>query len=589
MLLANNTIYIGFGSHGDFPPWHGWIVAYNAADIQQQTAVFNTTPSAAGSSIWQGGRGLAADPDGSVYCSTGNGNYDGVMSWGETVLRLTPTLDVADWFTPAEYAAWTDDDVDFGSNGPILVPGTNFVIAGGKAGLVALVDRTNMGHEGADTDALQFFTAVPDNDFAIFNTALWNRPDGPMLYLWGNDGVIRQFQMQNGLFNTTPIAANSADVNAGPYSGLAVSSNAFVPESGIFWATSADAGPWPKTGALHAFDATNVNTELWNSSMQASRDALGNFTKFANPTVANGKVYVATDSNQIVAYGLLPVPGIQTVVSAASYTSSAVSPGELIAIFGNRIGPPVPAGPVVDPSGKVGTSLEGLTVTFDGNPAPLLYASPSQINAVVPFAVAGQTTTAMQVSLSGGARFAATLPVGAAAPAVFGIGAGQGAILNQDLSVNLPANPAARGSWISIYATGTGLLTSLVSDGTIISATNLPLSVAPVSVTIGGLPATIGYQGAAPGFVAGVMQINAQSAPSISSRDGCAGNHRRRDRGRPEHSNHVSEIVGQARSQARSLREPRRPALRCAKLALDRPGGLSYRTNTNRLSSQSST
>ena len=155
LLLANNTIYIGFGSHGDFPPWHGWIVAYNAADIQQQTAVFNTTPSAAGSSIWQGGRGLAADPDGHVYCSTGNGNYDGVMSWGETVLRLTPTLDVADWFTPAEYAAWTDDDVDFGSNGPILVPGTNFVIAGGKAGLVALVDRTNMGHEGADTDALQ--------------------------------------------------------------------------------------------------------------------------------------------------------------------------------------------------------------------------------------------------------------------------------------------------------------------------------------------------------------------------------------------------------------------------------------------------
>lgn len=170
----------------------------------------------------------------------------------------------------------------------------------------------------------------------------------------------------------------------------------------------------------------------------------------------------------------------------------------------------------MDPSGKVGTSLEGLTVTFDGNPAPLLYASPSQINAVVPFAVAGQATTAMQVSLSGGAQFAATLPVGAAAPAVFGIGAGQGAILNQDLSVNLPANPAARGSWISIYATGTGLLTSLVSDGTIISATNLPLSVAPVSVTIGGLPATIGYQGAAPGFVAGVMQINAQVPAGVT-------------------------------------------------------------------------
>ena len=118
LLLANGSMYAGFGSHGDYVPWHGWIVAYNAMNLQQQTAVFNTTPSAAGAALWQGGRGLAVDAAGSVYCSTGNGNYDGVMSWGETVLRLTPTLDVADWFTPAEYAAWTDDDMDFGSNGP---------------------------------------------------------------------------------------------------------------------------------------------------------------------------------------------------------------------------------------------------------------------------------------------------------------------------------------------------------------------------------------------------------------------------------------------------------------------------------------
>ena len=503
LLLSNGSIYAGFGSHGDYTPWHGWIVAYNAADLQQQTAVFNTTPSAAGSAVWQGGRGLAADPDGSVYCATGNGNYDGVMSWGESVLRLTPTLEVADWFTPAEYATWTDEDEDFGSNGPILIPGTNLLIAAGKAGLVALVDRTNMGHEGMDTDAVQVFQAAPNDGFAIFNSALWNRPDGPILYTWGTGDSLREFQMQRGTFNPTALAIDSSAQNNYASVGMAVSSNAFVPGSGIFWAVA-----FP--GTLYAFDAMNVSRELWNSTMQSSRDTLGSFTKFANPTVANGKVYVPTASNQITVYGLLPVPGIASAVSAASFTSSAVAPGELIAIFGNSIGPSTPQGPALS-SGKVATSMAGLTVGFDGNLAPLLYGSSGQINAVVPFEIAGQSTTLMAVTAPGGATFTATLPVSAAAPAIFAIGAsGQGAILNGDLSVNSPANPAKRGSWIAIYATGTGLLNSSVADGAIISATNLPLSAAPISVTIGGQPATVGYQGAAPGLVAGVMQINAQ-------------------------------------------------------------------------------
>jgi uncharacterized protein (TIGR03437 family) len=511
LLLANGSIYAGFGSHGDDPPWHGWIVAYNATDLQQQTAVFNTTPSTAGSAIWQGGRGLAADPNGEVYCATGNGNYDGVMSWGETVLHLTPTLSVADWFTPAEYATWTDDDADFGSSGPILVPGTNFLIAGGKAGLVALIDRTNMGHEGLDTNALQVFQAVPNNKFAIFNAALWNRPDGPILYIWGNDDALREFQMQNGLFNTNTLAMNSSILNALPFSGMTVSSNAFVPGSGIFWATSVSDGNLPMPGTLHAFDAMNVSQELWNSDNQGARDTLGSFTKFANPTVANGKVYVPTASNQVTAYGLLAVPGVTAVVSAASFTSSAIAPGELITIFGNSIGPSSSGGLAPPSSSQVPTSLSGYTVSFDGAAAPLLYAAAGQINAVAPFALAGKSTTFMLVSTPAGRVFGATLPVSTAAPAIFVTSAsGQGAILNGDLSVNSPANPAARGSSIAIYATGTGLVSPAVPDGTIVPATNLPLSASAVTVTIGGQAATVSYQGAAPGFVAGVMQINAQ-------------------------------------------------------------------------------
>ncbi len=123
----------------------------------------------------------------------------------------------------------------------------------------------------------------------------------------------------------------------------------------------------------------------------------------------------------------------------------------------------------------------------------------------------------MQVSVAGGAAFTATLPVSVAAPAIFAISAsGQGAILNGNYSVNSAANPAARGAWISIFATGTGALSPAVADGTLVSATNLPVSVAPVSVTIGGQPAVVSYQGGAPGLVAGAMQINAQVPAGVT-------------------------------------------------------------------------
>ena len=239
LLLANGAVYVGFGSHGDFVPWHGWIMAYNASDIPQQTAVFCTTPSGSGVALWQGGRGLAADPNGEVYVATGNGSYDGATNWGESVLHLTPKLEVADWFTPAQYPDWTDDDADFGSSGPILVPGTNLLIAGGKAGLVALMDRTNMGHELAgNTQALETFQAVPAGTFAIYNAALWNRPDGPLLYIWGYQDILRGFQMQNGVFNTSPVTFNSFIQQTYAFAGMSVSSNGFTSGSGVLWVTA---------------------------------------------------------------------------------------------------------------------------------------------------------------------------------------------------------------------------------------------------------------------------------------------------------------------------------------------------------------
>jgi uncharacterized protein (TIGR03437 family) len=520
LLLANGNVYVAFGSHGDFVPWHGWIMAYNAANLSQQVAVLCTTPNAAGAAVWQGGRGLAVDSAGSVYATSGNGNYDGVTSWGESVMRLTPTLDVADWFTPAQFEGWTEDDLDFGSTGPILVPGADLLVTGGKSGLVAVINTSSMGHEEANNpQAVQTFQAVPASSYSLFNSALWDRPDGPLLYLWGFQDALRAFQMQNGVFSNVAVAVNTMVQSTYPFSGLTVSSNGFVPRSGILWATSMSGSTFPAAGTLHAFNAENVATELWNSNLSPNRDTLGNFTKFANPTVANGRVYVPTDSQQLAVYGLLNVPGITAVVSAASFRSSTIAPGELVTIFGNSIGPATPVSFTLNSKGEVPTSLGGVTITINGAPAPLLYVSANQVNAIVPFGVSGVTSAPLQLTAPGGAAFSATLPVSAQAPAIFttaASGSGQGAILNSNLSPNSAANPAGLGSTIAIYASGAGVMSPVQDDGSVTPLSNPPTIAATVTVTIGGQPATVNYHGAAPGLVAGVVQINATVPGNIT-------------------------------------------------------------------------
>ncbi len=519
LLLANGVVYVAFGSHGDTAPWHGWLMGYNASDLTQQTVLFNTSPSAAAASIWQGGRGPAADDLGNVYVVTGNGTYDGTAAWGESVLRLTADGEVADWFTPSVWDALNNTDSDLGSSGPILIPGTNKLLVAGKSGIGLLIDRTNMGHElPSDSQVLQSFIVSEKNGFAVFNAALWPRPDGAIAYFFPSGEPLSAFRMIKGLFETTPFAANSTITNARPVSGMTVSSNAFVEGSGVLWVTSASSNKFPAPGTLHALDATNPATELWNSDLSGGTDTLGKFSKFANPTVANGKVYVPTQSNQVVVYGLHPAPGIQAVVSGASYQGAPVSPGELISIFGYSLGPAQPLFGTVQPNGYFPTILGDVRVLFDNYPAPLLYAGPNQINLAVPYSAAGKAATQIRV-LASGSTYNVTVPVAAVTPAFFSqdsSGTGAGAILNNaDLSLNTAANPAPRGSVIAIYVTGLGFTTPHGVDGGVTSLTNPPLVTAPVAVIIGGVNAEVIYQGAAPGLISGLMQINARVPASI--------------------------------------------------------------------------
>ena len=159
-----------------------------------------------------------------------------------------------------------------------------------------------------------------------------------------------------------------------------------------------------------------------------------------------------------------------------------------------------------------------MKLSFDGKAAPLLFVSSTQINAVVPFALAGGTTT-LTVAAPGGS-YTAKLAVNATSAALFtqsASGSGQGAILNAPTySQNSLSNPAARGASVALYLTGAGPYTPAMADGQLAPATSLPLVELPIQVTIGGLPATVTYQGAAPGLVAGLVQVNVEVPADVT-------------------------------------------------------------------------
>jgi uncharacterized protein (TIGR03437 family) len=204
----------------------------------------------------------------------------------------------------------------------------------------------------------------------------------------------------------------------------------------------------------------------------------------------------------------LPPNGI---VNAANYQGGAISPGEIVALFGTAIGPQIPYGAQVW-DGVMATKLAGARVWFNGTPAPLIYAYPNQLAAVVPYEVAGNTSVQVQVENLVARTPPFSVPVVSATPAMFtanGSGEGQLAALNEDSSVNSPSNPAAKGSIVVLYATGVGILNPPVSDGTLVSATPFPAPVLPIQLTIAGQTAQIQYVGAAPSLVAGTIQINA--------------------------------------------------------------------------------
>jgi uncharacterized protein (TIGR03437 family) len=211
--------------------------------------------------------------------------------------------------------------------------------------------------------------------------------------------------------------------------------------------------------------------------------------------------------------------------AAATSVSGRVAPGEIVSIYGVRLGPTPGVGARLDADGRVATSLAGVQVLFGGTPAPLVYVSDTQINAIAPFEIAGNASTTVQVVTPSGSPPPLNLTVVAADPSLFRSPTGTVAALNQDGTINSPTNPAHLGSVISLYANGAGLLDPPPVDGSI-TGTTLPKPTLHVSVTFDTVPAEILYAAAAPSLVAGVLQINVRipthSTPSIQLQVGSA-------------------------------------------------------------------
>ena len=511
LMLANGNLYVAFGSHADAGNYQGWMMIYNPATLEQK-AVYNSAPNGRQSAFWQSGRAPAVDGNGNIIAATGNGDWDGNVNFGESLLHLSGVdLSLLDWYTPQNWSDLNTEDWDVGSAGVILIPNIHYLLTGGKSGLMYLVDYDSMGHLGPDvTGTVQ---GVQVNAWGMFDMALWDQaPNGPVIYEFDpSEGILKAFQVANNQLNSA-ILSQCVPLGSSLFAGLSVSANGG--QNAIVWLVTGNSDVSGNPATVYALDANNLANVLWDSSLNGTRDQPGAFTKFATPTVVNGRVYVPTLSDAVVVYGSLGgsekagSPVISGVVNSASFVAGAVAPGELISIFGANLGPATgQQGDVV--SNMVGNTVENTQVTIGGVAAPILYASPTQINTIVPFGVSGASTE-LEILYQGQSTASTTLAVQAASPAIFSLkssGGGQGAILNQDGSVNSSTNPAAPGSVISLFATGAGVTTPASIDGAL-TTSPYPAPDLAVSVTINGQAAQVTYAGAAPGLVAGVLQVN---------------------------------------------------------------------------------
>jgi hypothetical protein len=314
LMLANEMVYVGYASHCDREPYHGFLMAYDAKTLAQ-VSVFNASPTGTEASFWQSGQGPAADAEGNVYAVTGNGSWDGVQNFSESFLKFTPQLKLLDWFTPTNHDFLDRRDIDLDSSGATLIPGTHLVMGGGKEGVLYTLDTRNLGHLG-DEHAVQYFHATASH---LHSLVYWESDKaGHLLYVWGQRDKAKVYKLTGDKLGETPVAMREIPNQGHPGAMLSLSANGG--RDGILWAAihaTGDSWHESRPGVLHAYDADDIRRELWSSLEMPARDDCGEYSKMAPPTVANGKVYLASFGNENIGTGQFCVYGLLPVATAA--------------------------------------------------------------------------------------------------------------------------------------------------------------------------------------------------------------------------------------------------------------------------------
>lgn len=431
-------VYIGFGSHGDIGPWHGWLFAYNATTMQQ-TAVLCFSPNGTGASLWGAGTGFPIDNDeagGRMFVVTGNGTFStnyppftASSAYGESIVRLNLSnglLTPEDEFTPFDAQTLNAHDMDQGSGGILMAPDQggstpHVMVQEGKEGRILVLNRDNLGGYAAGaTSNTNILQDIPNASQGTWSTAAyWNGN----VYVWGSGDQgkapdsAKMFSMNAGVLSETPTSVSSVK-SAFPGASFSISSNGT--SDGIAWAVKSDGFSSSGPGILYAFDANNLAKILYESDTNAARDSMGTGTKFSIPVVTNGKVY-AISKNQVNVFGLFnytptaatPViqPGSGTYYTPQNVTISSATSTAQIYYTLDGSDPSSSSTPYADAIPVSTTETVKAIAIADGyiqsSISRVDYDFPDDPPAVTFSPAGGAYTTAQNVQLADGDPFAA--------------------------------------------------------------------------------------------------------------------------------------------------------------------------------------
>jgi hypothetical protein len=344
LALSGGVVYLSFTSHGDTTPSHGWLLGYDAYTLRQ-VAAFNTTPDGGRGGIGMSAGAPAADAQGNLYLSAGIGTADPVgtadrVNYGQSILRLSPDngLSVNDFFTPFNFQNLNSANLDLGSGGVLLLPDQpgrhpHLLLQAGQEGRVYLLDRDNLGGISPDqpTEQARVLEETPRQTVVggSFDTpAFFNN----LVYFQGLYEPLKGFELAfdftsgSEMFVPTPVtlAPTSFDFTGGSTPSISADGQfdgiAWVLQNNLNGTNGAPNGP----GVLHAYDAVNLQRELYNSAQTGQRDQRGNAVKFSTPTVANGHVYVGSQF-QLDVYGVFPDSGVPPDAVPSGLTATPAS------------------------------------------------------------------------------------------------------------------------------------------------------------------------------------------------------------------------------------------------------------------------